>query len=150
MGMFLSLGTFCLTLLSLFQWYLPQRLLWGSFLTWLPRENDVRNLRLGRISEVITFLEWQLSNSAWEYTWWRRRKKTQKSKMGRKKTSVVYNTHTLTLQCCLQYVRLLISSKFVKRGECPLRKPCPNNNLDLIPSFSSHRQGNWRNTAITK
>ena len=40
-----------------------------------------------------------------------------KSKMGRKKISVLYNTHTLILLCCLQYICLLISSMFAKQGK---------------------------------
>lgn len=66
----------------------------------------------------------------------------RKSKMGRKETNVLCNTHTLILQCCLQYICLLISSKFAKQEKHTLRKSCPHNNLDPIPSFNSHRQGN--------
>lgn len=51
----MSLGIFCLTLLSLLQRHPPQKLLRGSFLIWLPHEKNIRNLRLGRISKWLYF-----------------------------------------------------------------------------------------------
>lgn len=107
---------------------------------WYQKSKDKKKFRSVYISGLAPFQECLGANFLEE--------EKRKSKTRRKKTSVLYNAHTVILQCCLQYICLLICSKFAKQVKCT-RKYCPNNNLDLILSFKLHRQENLQ-TPILK
>lgn len=102
-------------------------------------EKDTRNLRLGRILEVLIFLDWQLSKSVCCTLAGGGEKKKQNGEKGNNYV-IQYSYPHPTL---LSAVHLLASQQQAcKARKMHLKEILPKYNLDLISSFSYHRHGN--------